>query len=94
MSKRILLLAVISMAAFIIACQPNPTQIHSTVQPRDNRQATNHSGANHSTAHGDSTNHEMSNANAMTSNNANHQTMNNAVNHSERKTESRSNTGR
>ena len=92
MSKKFLLLIAIFLTAFFAACQPNPTRIDSTDQPRDNQMA-NHSGTNHSTTHNNSVNHEMTNANTMTSNNANNQMMNNSVNQSEMKPESRTNTG-
>ena len=96
MSKKFTLSAVILLTAFIAACQPNPTLINSTVQPRDNRQpaATTHSETNRTTTHGDSTNHEAVNSAASNSNEANVGMANaNSTNRQEMKRESRTNTG-
>ena len=94
MSKKSLLLFVICLTAFISACQPNPTPIDSTYQPRDNRAVTNHTETNHSTMNGNSMNHEMTDSNSMNSNRTNSEISNqNSANHSETKPEGRTNSG-
>ena len=69
MSKKLFLFIAILSITFIAACQPNPTPLDSTYQPRDNRQVLNKSETNAEMTN-TSMNKDMSNANSTMNSNA------------------------